>query len=74
MNRLAVVTKLRETYPVVGMCSVVVEFSQWDVLGITWGVHSYGGARRHMVKNEPKSSFLLGQGTGERCSEWPRLG
>lgn len=66
MKRLAIVTYHRKTYPVVRMCSIVVEFTQWNVLRITWRVHSHRGARWHMVKNEPKSSFLLGQGTRER--------
>lgn len=58
MNRLAIARQHGDTYPVVRMCSVVVEFPQWNVLRITWGVHPHGGASRHMVKNEPKSSFL----------------
>lgn len=68
MNRLAMATQHGETHPVVRMCSVVMEFSQGNVLGITWGVHSHRGARWHMVKNEPESCFLLGQGIGESHS------
>lgn len=65
MKRLAIVAQHGKTYPVVGMCSVVVEFPQWTVLRISWGIHSHRRARWHVVKNEPESSFLLGQGTGE---------
>lgn len=54
------------SYPVVGVCSVVVEFPQWDVLRITWRVLSGRRARWDVVKNEPKSSFLVEEGTGGR--------
>lgn len=68
MNRLAIAMQHGETHPVVRMCSVVMEFSQGNMLGITRGVHSHRGARWHMVKNEPESRFLLGQGIGESHS------
>lgn len=59
-----------QTYPIVGMCSVVKKLSQGDVLRVTWGVHPHRGACRHVVENEPKSSFLVG-GEGEAPDSAP---
>ena len=57
------------TYAVVGVCSVIVEPSQRDVLGVTWRVRSHRRARRNVVKNEPESGFLWEEGTGGRAAE-----